>query len=384
MADGSDTTLTTEQPLAGPGGLVAGIRSFAADHGGAKAVIEYVGRRGARIVLVGEDGAWADQFADGTDVAREACAKAGVRRERVGAGADRAHAPEQRPVAVDGPAHAGPLGDAHRRRSMHNAPTSATRARRPGRSRYLRRAARPRPRRPARCSRRSPRRGVDRRAGRLGRPGRRLGRLRPGRAPLALGLRAAPRRVRRLGARRAAPGQPGRRGRLEHRQALPRRARRRRRPGRPDDRGSAPGDDAGPPPAPRRVRRSSPRSAPAASDTGRYDLADPRDRASPARTSRRLPAAGRLGHGPAVPAGGRHLRRDRAAVPRPARTGWRSATPSARARCSPAPTSASTGSTRPEEITARDADRRPSWRSAERVLAALPGAPSGCSTPGST
>ncbi|WP_422774231.1 hypothetical protein ACN28C_15965 [Plantactinospora sp. WMMC1484] len=80
MADGSDTTPTAEQTVAGqtPNGLVAGIQSFAAGHGGAKAVIEYVGKRGARIVLVGEDGAWADQFADSTDVARLACAKAGV------------------------------------------------------------------------------------------------------------------------------------------------------------------------------------------------------------------------------------------------------------------------------------------------------------------
>lgn len=58
--------------------LVAGIKSFAAGHGGAKAVIEYVGKRGARIVLVGADGAWADQFAEGTDIARQACATAGV------------------------------------------------------------------------------------------------------------------------------------------------------------------------------------------------------------------------------------------------------------------------------------------------------------------
>jgi hypothetical protein len=80
MADGSDTTLTSERPFAAdaPEGLVAGIRSFAAGHGGAKAVIEYVGKRGARIVLVGEDGEWGDQFADGTDIARLACAKAGV------------------------------------------------------------------------------------------------------------------------------------------------------------------------------------------------------------------------------------------------------------------------------------------------------------------
>ncbi len=79
MAEDSDTTLAS-----GPGGhqvsngLVAGIRSFASGHGGAKAVIEYVGKRGARIVLIGQDGAWADQFADGTDVARQACATAGV------------------------------------------------------------------------------------------------------------------------------------------------------------------------------------------------------------------------------------------------------------------------------------------------------------------
>ena len=76
MADGSDTTLTLDQPVLGK--LVAGLRSFADDHGGAKAVIEYVGRRGARIVLVGEDGVWADHFAPGTDVARSACTEAGV------------------------------------------------------------------------------------------------------------------------------------------------------------------------------------------------------------------------------------------------------------------------------------------------------------------
>jgi len=78
MADGSDTTLSTEPVTEAPDGLVSGIRSFAAVHGGAKAVVEYVGTRGARIVLVGEDGAWADLFAEGTDVARAACVTAGV------------------------------------------------------------------------------------------------------------------------------------------------------------------------------------------------------------------------------------------------------------------------------------------------------------------
>jgi hypothetical protein len=70
MAEGSDTTLT------------AGIKSFATGHGGAKAVIEYVGKRGARIVLVGQDGEWGEQFSvDGTDAARKACATAGVEVE---------------------------------------------------------------------------------------------------------------------------------------------------------------------------------------------------------------------------------------------------------------------------------------------------------------
>ncbi len=80
MADG-DTTLLAERAdsdQAVPAGLVAALKSFAAAHDGAKAVIEYVGRRGARIVLVGNDGEWGDQFAPGTDVARQACATAGV------------------------------------------------------------------------------------------------------------------------------------------------------------------------------------------------------------------------------------------------------------------------------------------------------------------
>jgi len=80
MADGSDAvaTATAPNPSVTPADIVAGMKTFVTVHGGARAVIEYVGRRGARIVLVGEDGEWADYFADGTDVAREACATAGV------------------------------------------------------------------------------------------------------------------------------------------------------------------------------------------------------------------------------------------------------------------------------------------------------------------
>jgi hypothetical protein len=57
---------------------VAGLRSFAAGHGGATAVIEYIGRRGARIVLAGQDGTSEDHLVDSTETARAACAKAGV------------------------------------------------------------------------------------------------------------------------------------------------------------------------------------------------------------------------------------------------------------------------------------------------------------------
>lgn len=75
MADGSDTTMTLEHPSAA---LITGLREFAAAHGGAKGVIEYVGKRGARIVLVGNDGEWGDQFAESTNIAREACVTAGI------------------------------------------------------------------------------------------------------------------------------------------------------------------------------------------------------------------------------------------------------------------------------------------------------------------
>src|SRR5947207_1619409 len=80
MADGSDTTMTAAPALSAES-LVSGIKSFAAGHGGAKAVIEYVGKRGARIVLVGEDGTWQDQFASDTNIARRACETAGVEVE---------------------------------------------------------------------------------------------------------------------------------------------------------------------------------------------------------------------------------------------------------------------------------------------------------------
>jgi hypothetical protein len=79
MADGSHTTFGSPSTVStGATSLVAGLKSFAAGHGGATATIEYVGRRGARIVVVGQDGAFSDQFAESTELARAACASAGV------------------------------------------------------------------------------------------------------------------------------------------------------------------------------------------------------------------------------------------------------------------------------------------------------------------
>jgi hypothetical protein len=74
MADGFDTTATESTAI----DLAAEIKSFATAHGGAKAVIEYVKRRGARIVVVGEDGEWTEQSAASTELARKACEDAGI------------------------------------------------------------------------------------------------------------------------------------------------------------------------------------------------------------------------------------------------------------------------------------------------------------------
>lgn len=83
MADGAHTSLTRSGSRSAhtSQGLVAGLKTFAAGHGGATAVIEYAGRRGARIILVGQDGTSGDHFAESTTQAREACESAGVTLE---------------------------------------------------------------------------------------------------------------------------------------------------------------------------------------------------------------------------------------------------------------------------------------------------------------
>jgi len=55
------------------------LKAFARDHGGsATAVVSYLGRSGARIVLVGADGTWGDVVADDVESAKAACEAAGV------------------------------------------------------------------------------------------------------------------------------------------------------------------------------------------------------------------------------------------------------------------------------------------------------------------
>ncbi|KOV95939.1 hypothetical protein [Streptomyces sp. NRRL B-3648] len=54
------------------------ISAFAKAHGGAEGQVAHIGERGARIVLVGEDGGWGDLVAPSTDIARQAVEKAGI------------------------------------------------------------------------------------------------------------------------------------------------------------------------------------------------------------------------------------------------------------------------------------------------------------------
>ncbi|MCQ9131248.1 MULTISPECIES: hypothetical protein [Streptomyces] len=58
--------------------LAKRISAFSKAHGGAESQIAYIGERGARIVLVGEDGGWGDLVAPSVAVAEEAVRKAGV------------------------------------------------------------------------------------------------------------------------------------------------------------------------------------------------------------------------------------------------------------------------------------------------------------------
>ncbi|GAA2428451.1 hypothetical protein ACFPFX_16820 [Streptomyces mauvecolor] len=58
--------------------LARQIGSFAKEHGGAEGQIAYIGQKGARIVLVGEDGGWGDLVAPSHAVAQSAVEKSGI------------------------------------------------------------------------------------------------------------------------------------------------------------------------------------------------------------------------------------------------------------------------------------------------------------------
>ncbi|MET9972177.1 hypothetical protein ABZZ80_41370, partial [Streptomyces sp. NPDC006356] len=60
--------------------LAKQINAFAKSHGGAEAQVAYIGQRGARIVLVGEDGGWGDLVAPTYEIAEQAVEKAGITR----------------------------------------------------------------------------------------------------------------------------------------------------------------------------------------------------------------------------------------------------------------------------------------------------------------
>ncbi|MFJ9727344.1 hypothetical protein ACIRP3_31760 [Streptomyces sp. NPDC101209] len=58
--------------------LAKRIGAFSTAHGGAEGQVAHIGERGARIVLVGEDGGWGDLVAPSYELAEKALQKAGI------------------------------------------------------------------------------------------------------------------------------------------------------------------------------------------------------------------------------------------------------------------------------------------------------------------
>ncbi|KUN78607.1 hypothetical protein AQJ66_30525 [Streptomyces bungoensis] len=75
MADTQQVDAKAERTVAK---LARQIGAFAKAHGGAEGQVAYIGERGARIVLVGEDGGWGDLVAPSTTIAAQAAEKAGI------------------------------------------------------------------------------------------------------------------------------------------------------------------------------------------------------------------------------------------------------------------------------------------------------------------
>ncbi|GGP70985.1 hypothetical protein [Streptomyces calvus] len=75
MADTQQVDPKAEQKAAR---LAKQINGFAKAHGGAEGQVAYIGRRGARIVLVGADGGWGDLVAPTHEIALKAVEKSGI------------------------------------------------------------------------------------------------------------------------------------------------------------------------------------------------------------------------------------------------------------------------------------------------------------------
>ncbi|MCX5335010.1 MULTISPECIES: hypothetical protein [unclassified Streptomyces] len=58
--------------------LAKQISAFSKAHGGAEGQVAYLGDRGARIALVGEDGEWGNLVAPTVEIAQKAAEKAGI------------------------------------------------------------------------------------------------------------------------------------------------------------------------------------------------------------------------------------------------------------------------------------------------------------------
>ncbi|RRR75252.1 hypothetical protein [Streptomyces sp. RP5T] len=58
--------------------LARQISAFSRKHGGAEGQLANIGRRGTRIVLVGEDGGWGDLVAPSQELAEKAVEKSGI------------------------------------------------------------------------------------------------------------------------------------------------------------------------------------------------------------------------------------------------------------------------------------------------------------------
>ncbi|MCX4879973.1 MULTISPECIES: hypothetical protein [unclassified Streptomyces] len=58
--------------------LAKQINAFSKAHGGAEGQVAHIGERGARIVLVGEDGGWGDLVAPSYELAEKAVEKSGI------------------------------------------------------------------------------------------------------------------------------------------------------------------------------------------------------------------------------------------------------------------------------------------------------------------